>query len=182
MIYLPLWIDSFDHPKRGAPESVRHLLILGALTLCVAIVGLVAIYQFLSLLGSRYEIGATELTLERGFLWRHRRTFPLMEILRIDVSSGPISRLFGLSDLHIVRSDPRHPRHEGTVVWLLGLQDGEAVRNVLLERRHQLQEASLLGELSHVRSPQELQMERLASAVERLERRRSKGRASVSAR
>jgi len=174
LMVLPLWIDGFDHPKRGLPESLRHLLLMGTLAGSIALVGLLALQQFLSSLRTHYEVGATELSLERGILWRHRRSIPILEILRVDVRSGPVSRLFGLSDLQIVRSDPLHPGHEVTVALLQGLQDGEAVRNFLLDRRHQLREAALLGELSLARNPQELQLERLASAVERLERRLSR--------
>jgi membrane protein YdbS with pleckstrin-like domain len=174
MIYVPLWVDDLNHPRRALPESVQHLLLMGAVTLGVVFVAAVALHQLFFVLSSRYEVGATELTVERGFLWRHRRSIPLVDVLRIDISSGPLSRFFGLSDLQIVKSDQRHPRQEAAVALLLGVEDGEAVRRFLLERRHHLQEAALLGELPLARSSQDLQLERLASAVERLERRLSK--------
>ncbi|HZE99063.1 MAG TPA: PH domain-containing protein [Planctomycetota bacterium] len=110
--------------------------------------------------------------IHRGLGWRHRSTIPLAGITRIESRSGPVSRIFGLSDLVVYTTSFRGDRsHESPSASLLGVRERNEIRTLLLERRRRLHEAALLGEVSLARTPQDLQRERLATAIKRLERR-----------
>jgi membrane protein YdbS with pleckstrin-like domain len=175
------WTERMSNPRSALPLSVANLIDIGLLATFAVILVLLSIERLLWAGSIRYEVGPSDLVLHRGALWRHTSTMALVMITRIESSSGPVSRLFGLCDLHIFTagsSDPhRNPGgREVAAALLVGLRNGEEVRHLLLERRDQLHEAVLLGDCSVARTPQDLQMHRLTTAIERLERRFPAGR------
>jgi membrane protein YdbS with pleckstrin-like domain len=175
------WTERMSNPRNALPLSAANLMDTVLLASFGVILVLMSIERLLWAVGTRYEVGATELVLHRGALWRHTSTAALVTITRIESSSGPVSRLFGLRDLRIYTACSSHPSgnpggREVAAAVLVGLRNGEEVRRLLLERRDQLHEAVLLGECSAARTPQELQMHRLTTAIERLERRLPTGR------
>jgi len=173
-LHFAILMDRAQHPRSALPEALARWIDLTLGGLFGLLMLVVAMRSLFSIGGTRYEMGATELVLHRGAVWRHTSTLDLAAITRIEYVSGPISRLFGLRDLRIYT--PRDPaRSPGSVEWpaasLLGLKNGEEVRRLLLDRRDQLHEAVLAGDHTVSRTPQELHLQRLATAIERLERR-----------
>ncbi len=75
-----------------------------------------------------YEMGAQQLRVLRGFLWRTDTIVPFNRIQHIDVAQGPLQRIFGLSTL-IVHTAGTH----NSIVTLPGLatQDAEAMRETI---------------------------------------------------
>lgn len=138
--------------------------ILGAGGLAVILgVGILFLLAGLSLLRTRCEVGARAIVLHRGLLWRSTHTIPLLSLTTIEVSSGPLMRLFGLGDLTLAGSK------------LYGIPKAEELRSFLLDRRDALQEAARSGELDVAQGTAELVQERLARAIERLEGRLPRG-------
>jgi membrane protein YdbS with pleckstrin-like domain len=171
LLRLAFWLDVVEHRRPGLPVEVQDLLLacvvcgLAALAVCWAVSGL------LVPLHTRYEVGATELTTHRGLFWRRSSAVDLAAITRIDVVSGPLSRLFGLSDLQVFTLNSRPSpsgQHEVASATLIGLRDAEDVRRILLERRESLHEAAVNGDYSPARTPQDLLLQRLATSIERL--------------
>ena len=171
------WINRINDPRHAlSPEAERYMVF--AITSGFALLTiLMAIHGLLFPLGTRYIVGATDLTLDRGILWRRTTTIPLISITRIETGSGPLARLFGLHDLHVYTTSSLYKSAQGVREWasvvLLGVNEGDDLRRQLLDRRDTIQESVLRGDLSIARTPQELQLDRLAGAVERLERRLS---------
>jgi len=124
---------------------------------------LLAFLRSLSLRNTRYEAGATDLTVRSGGLWRTTRTIPIVEILRVETSSGPLMRLLGLEDLKV------YVPGEALPVSLYGLAAGGEFRKHLLARRESLREAVLSGDLSVGKTPQDMILERLDRVLERIE-------------
>lgn len=174
LIKFSFLMGRIEHPRHALSPAFEHYTLL-ALIAAFGLLGLVlALQGFFSPLATRYEIGATELTVRSGMLWRETSTLPLIGITRVESVTGPLMRMFGLTDLRIysTRTTPTPNGLAETVsVRLLGLRDGEEVRRYLLERRDTLHDSVLRGDLSVARTPQELQMERLTAALERVEQR-----------
>jgi membrane protein YdbS with pleckstrin-like domain len=117
----------------------------------------------LALLRNRCEIGAREVVLHQGFLWQSTTTLPIVSLSPIEVSSGPLMRLFGLADLTLA----------GQKVY--GIPKAEEVKAYLTARREALQESARSGEIEVGTGTAELVQERLARAIERLEGRLPRG-------
>ncbi len=128
-------------------------------------VGMLFVMAGLTLLRNRYEIGALEIVLHQGFLWRTTTTLPIVTLSPIEVSSGPLMRLFGLADLTLA----------GTKIY--GIPQAHDLKAFLTARREALREAARSGEMDVAQGTAELVQERLAKAIERLERRLPSGSA-----
>jgi membrane protein YdbS with pleckstrin-like domain len=164
-------VNRIDHPRHALSPVEEHTLVLALLAGFAVLAAFLGIHGLLSTLATRYVVGATDLTIRRGLLWRRTGSLPFIYITRIERGSGPLMRLFGLADLHVCTSGPYNPVREVASVVLRGLRNAEEVRSFLLDRRDSLQEAALRGDYSVARTPQELQLQRLAGAIERLEQR-----------
>jgi uncharacterized protein len=77
-----------------------------------------------------YRLGARELELRRGVLWRHVIDVPRSRIQHSDVSQGPLERLHGLGTLSVYTAGTRH-----ALVQLRGLEHGRAlaIREYLMQ-------------------------------------------------
>ncbi len=152
------WIQESEYKHRKAvarQEDLRR----GGLAAIGAIGGLCLLRSILWRRTARYEIGATELVARTGALWRATQTVPLAQVGQIEISSGPLIRLFGMEDLHV-----------GSVT-LCSLRNAEELRAHLLERRDALRESALAGDHTLATTSHEIALERLARAVDRLEQR-----------
>ena len=88
----------------------------------------------------RYEITNDALRIEKGIIWKRYVSIPYERIQNVDILRGILTRLLGLSDLHIqtagisgsegfslsFSSEGRLPR--------LGIDDAENIRNELIKR------------------------------------------------
>jgi membrane protein YdbS with pleckstrin-like domain len=167
--WVPLctWIQMMHRLDRGGRSSpTDEAVALYGVLAVIAGVGLILALRAIALVRTRYEIGATDLVIHSGLLWRSTRTIPTLEILRIEVASGPVQRGLGYGDLHLlIPSQPAYP------VKLRGVPRPEELRRHLLDRRANLVEAARAGDLDSTATKGEISLGRLADAIERLERR-----------
>lgn len=151
------FFNRLEHPGRR-DRLEDQILGTGGLILIVG-VGILCLLSGLSLLRGRIDVGARDLVVHRGLLWRTTLTIPLLSLTTIEISSGPLMRLFGLADLKLAGAT------------LYGIPQAGELKAFLLARRDALQEAVRSGELEVAQGPGELVQERLARAIERLEGR-----------
>jgi len=105
-------------------------------TSIVVVVGLlISISGMLRYPRSRYEIGATDITVHDAGIIHATRAFPLLEFTGIAVHAGPLQRLFGVAHVILYRKDALSVR-------LLGLADAEDARRFIEERRARLRETA----------------------------------------
>lgn len=113
---------------------IRHLE--GPYGLLSAIAWAVAIFVVVSFPSRRmsrwgYRMGADELRVARGWLFRTDTIVPFVRVQHIDVGQGPIERWFGLSHL-VVHTSGTH----NSTVTLPGLQSDLAASMREAIRRH----------------------------------------------
>jgi len=158
-----LWACLF-HLDGGGPrnEAAFRFLAIGSAAACVLFGALFSLDGLLHLKSARCRIGAAELVLTSGGFMRTTKRFRLADITRIDVQSGPLTRLFGLADVHVY-ADSRQ-------VAIAGLPNAEEARRFLEERRDALREGLLAGDIAP-HEPRDMAIERLSRAIERLEKR-----------
>ncbi len=82
-----------------------------------------------------WKLDARGFEIKRGVWWRHQIAVPVARVQHVDVSQGPIQRLFELATLTIHTAGTSN-----AVVVLegLGMQMAEQVRDVLIARKESL--------------------------------------------
>jgi membrane protein YdbS with pleckstrin-like domain len=172
LIKFAMYTTTLENPRHPLPPEIEQNIMPVMLAGFGLLTAYLSIKGFFSTLSARYDFGATEMTLHHGFLRRETTTIPLATITRIETSTGPLMRLLGLTDLHVYGSPSvKTGFRESPTVVLSGLRDAEDLRRFLLDRRDTLRESALRGDLAIGQSAQELELHRLATAIERLERR-----------
>lgn len=80
-----------------------------------------------------YVVGADEMEIQRGVLWRHATKVPRSRVQHTDVTQGPLERRYGLATLVIHTAGNEHAR-----VSLPGLahETALAIRDHFLPREH----------------------------------------------
>ena len=133
-------------------------LILAALVL---LIGVPWVWSVFSKSRGTYRAGPTDLEIWSGLHWRELKSLRYADISDVELARGPLMRVLGTSDLKI------HARAFPHLVTLHGLRDAEEFRRFLLERRDSLRSL----EDDEKALSQEALLRRLASVLERLERR-----------
>ncbi len=49
----------------------------------------------------KYELQKDRIYIERGIIWKRYASIPYERVQNVDIIRGPLTRMFGLSDLHI---------------------------------------------------------------------------------
>ncbi|MFK7738598.1 MAG: PH domain-containing protein [Pirellulaceae bacterium] len=82
-----------------------------------------------------YRLGDAGMEILRGVLWRHKISIPLARVQHVDVSQGPVQRMFDLGTLAVHTAGTKNASIE-----LDGLQHATAVqlRDRLIEQRETL--------------------------------------------
>ncbi len=82
-----------------------------------------------------WRLGADGMEIRRGVLWRHRIAVPITRVQHVDVSQGPIQRMFELGTLTIYTAGTKH-----SAVEIEGLEHDLAlnIRNQLIAQKESL--------------------------------------------
>lgn len=166
-LLIGLWAGVVSLTEIGTAKPrilLRRAVKTNVFAVPAAIAGIIGLWTVLAAFGAsrvRLAPGATELTVRRGWLWQSAESVPYAAIDAIQTATGPLGRLQDAADLQIRLN--RAPY----AVSLPGVKDAKEVVDFLLARRDSLRELRA-GE-----GPQDMQgvLERLASAVERLEQK-----------
>ncbi len=81
------------------PEVRVLFFVMFAVLLLVMILSLIWIPLYFHRL--RYGIEPDVLRMEKGVLWRKRATVPYSKITNVDITQGPLQRLFGVGKLQV---------------------------------------------------------------------------------
>jgi membrane protein YdbS with pleckstrin-like domain len=106
----------------GAAASAWILIVIGLLILW-AILGLVALYQRLSV---RYQLTTYRLFHERGLLSRTRDRIEVIDIDDVTLRQGLIERMLNVGTIHIQSSDTTHGN-----LQMAGIDDARRVTDLI---------------------------------------------------
>jgi putative membrane protein len=141
------------------PKSIRftfnplirtYIFWYVAIVLIFSIIGLVVLPFWLLGLGQWYsrlyfeklecELSTRNLRFKRGILFQFEKTIPLENIQDLTFTEGPLLRKLQLSNIRVETAG--QSVHDANNMSLIGIIDAHAFRHALLERRHELKQAS----------------------------------------
>ncbi len=118
----------FGLPIRGFTPSV---ITISALLLVMIPVGVwLPVYQR----SIEYVIDAESVRSRRGVFWTRTTTVPYHKITNIDITQGPVQRLFGIGTIHVQTAGAGGSQGGQAELLLQGIEDLEGLRDQLLAR------------------------------------------------
>ncbi|MEM7477973.1 MAG: PH domain-containing protein [Planctomycetota bacterium] len=116
-----------------AIPSTAPLLFLGWIAVCCVVSGwlaLIAMFVFLAHFWppiryrhARWRLSDVGVEIRRGVFWKHRIAIPIARVQHVDVSQGPIQRLFGLGTLTVHTAGTKN-----SAIVLEGLEHEKAMK------------------------------------------------------
>ncbi|PKN72891.1 MAG: hypothetical protein CVU50_05025 [Candidatus Cloacimonetes bacterium HGW-Cloacimonetes-3] len=81
-----------------------------------------------------YSVENNTVRLKKGVFWRIRTTVPYSKITNIDVTQGPIERMYGLSHLKIQTAGASGAQGAPAELIMSGIRDSEALKDMIMSR------------------------------------------------
>lgn len=78
-----------------------------------------------------YRIEEDAITGKKGVFWRRTSTIPYYKITNIDITQGPLQRIFGLSNIHCQTAGAGGHQGAKAELILLGICDPEQLKNTI---------------------------------------------------
>lgn len=129
-IFVPLIIG--DYLLIAMLQEADARLILGIMVTGFLLVWiLVLVYIPLYFNKLEYRIEDDAVTGKKGVFWRKISTIPYYKITNIDITQGPIQRLFGLSNIHCQTAGAGGPQGAKAELVLLGIRDAEQIKSTI---------------------------------------------------
>lgn len=125
----------------GEPVLMGFFLTILLIMFLITAIYLSAFFKTLE-----YQIDNDAVRLKKGVFWRIRTTVPYNKITNIDVTQGPIERMFGLSHLKIQTAGASGTQGVPAELIMTGIRDIEALKDMIISR---------MGSPVSVRAPQE---------------------------
>ena len=123
----------------GGYAGIAYLAATGRLQ--IALIGALVLLLFMMasvyLYWRRFEfrVGANEIRIDHGVLSRTHRSIPFDRIQDVDISQGPIARLFGLAKVKLETGSSGTTDTDEGVLHAIALERAEALRRQVRERR-----------------------------------------------
>jgi uncharacterized protein len=79
-----------------------------------------------------YRIEPDGVKANRGVFWRKKTTVPYRKITNVDITQGPVERLYGLSTLHVQTAGVSGPEGSKAELVFYGIRDCEDMKDSIL--------------------------------------------------
>ncbi len=106
-----------------------------ALFAALALVVMVAISIFLYWRRFEYRVGNSEIRIDSGIVSRTHRSIPFDRIQDVDITQGPVARLFGLARVKFETGSSSAKRPDEGVLQAIALERAEELRQLVRHRR-----------------------------------------------
>lgn len=113
----------------GEPILMGIFLLIMLLALLPILIYLPAFYKTLE-----YTIDNDAVRLKKGVFWRIRTTVPFNKITNIDITQGPIERMFNISHLRIQTAGASGAQNSLAELIISGIRDSEALKDTIMSR------------------------------------------------
>jgi membrane protein YdbS with pleckstrin-like domain len=111
-------------------------LLLGVLLIAVwllvhlpLVIYLSAYYKTLE-----YSIDSDALRIKKGVFWRRRTTVPFAKITNIDITQGPVERMFKISTLHVQTAGSSSSEFAKAEIVIPGIRDSETLKDAIVNQ------------------------------------------------
>ena len=81
-----------------------------------------------------YEIDDTEIRVSKGVVWRSRVTVPYTKVTNVDLTQGPLERMFGIGRVKVQTAGYGGKQGQRAEQALVGLRDFNRIRDLIMER------------------------------------------------
>ncbi len=127
VIGTPLWIV--------APFFEREIVIFFGVILFVWIVIMIltAIWIPAAFRALEYTIDDDGVKMHGGVVWKKYITVPYSKITNVDITRGPLQRLYNIGTIHVQTAGASGKQGEKAELKLAGIRDLEKVREVIIE-------------------------------------------------
>lgn len=106
------------------------LCIVGWLLLMLPILAYIpAFYKSLE-----YSIDDESVKLQKGVFWRKRVTVPFTKITNIDVTQGPVQRMFNIGSIQVQTAGASGQSGGQAELTMVGIRDTEGLKDTIMER------------------------------------------------
>ena len=127
IVCVPQFILALGLPNPGS-------LILGiSCGICVLIAIALRLYIPLYFDTLTYTIENDLVVGTRGVLWKKRVTVPFRKITNIDISQGPVQRMFDLGTIHVQTAGTAGPQGAMAELRIEGMKQFDALRDEILQ-------------------------------------------------
>ncbi len=119
-------------------SGVEPIMMMGLLGISSFIYLLACIYFPAFYRTLEYSIDDAGIRLKKGVFWRKRTTVPYGKITNIDITQGPVERMFGISHLQIQTAGNSNPQAPKAELVITGMRDCESLKNIIMDRINRL--------------------------------------------
>lgn len=106
------------------------LCVVGWLILMVPILlWIPAFYRSLE-----YVVDSDSVKMKKGVFWRKRVTVPYPKITNVDVTQGPVQRMFNIGTVHVQTAGAGGAQGAQAELGLLGVRDLDGLKDTIMER------------------------------------------------
>lgn len=113
----------------GEPVVMGIILSAWLLLFLIVAIYLSAFYKTLE-----YYVDSDAVRLKKGVFWRIRTTVPYNKITNMDITQGPVERLYKISHLRIQTAGASGSQGEPAELIMSGIQDCEALKVMIMSR------------------------------------------------
>lgn len=80
-----------------------------------------------------YSIGNDAIYLWKGVFWKRQTTVPYTKITNIDLTQGPLERIYKISKVHIQTAGASGQQNPNAELVMLGIRDAETIKNNIMD-------------------------------------------------
>jgi len=81
-----------------------------------------------------YVIDSDSVKMKKGVFWKKRVTVPFTKITNLDVTQGPVQRVFDIGTIHVQTAGAGGPQGAQAELKLLGVRDLDEVKDTIMGR------------------------------------------------
>jgi uncharacterized membrane protein YdbT with pleckstrin-like domain len=81
-----------------------------------------------------YVIDSDSIKMKKGVFWKKNVTVPFTKITNLDVTQGPLQRMFRIGTIHVQTAGAGGPQGTQAELKLLGVRDLNGLKNTIMER------------------------------------------------